>query len=358
MATYDAALVRGGPGLLLRDILSGEDPQVLAAAGVIASTAPDILVLTSFDYDLDGVALRAFAAQLAELGHDMPHHFARRPNTGMQTGHDLDGDGRAGDPRDAQGFGLFSGQAGMAVLSRYPFDLERVHDLSALLWRDAPDAVLPEQNGEPFYPEDALAALRLSHTAHWSLPITTDDGPPLTMLAFSATPPVFDGPEDRNGLRNAQETLLWRSYLDGHFGAAPHEAFVIAGKANLDPIDGNGLHEAARWLTDDPRLQDPRPASRGGVHFADADHFGDPSLDTADWRDGAPGNLRVDYVIPSADWQVLDAGVFWPAPGDPGFDLLGPDGQAAGAHRLVWVDLVRDGPRQAGIDIGGNEVGQ
>ena len=90
------------------------------------------------------------------------------------------------------------------------------------------------------------------------------------------------------------------------------------------------------------------PASRGGVAAAaqgganDA-HRGDPALDTADWRDAGPndpGNLRVEYVLPSADWQVEDAGVFWPAPGDPLAHLLG-EADAATRHRLVWVDIDR-----------------
>ena len=37
----------------------------------------------------------------------------------------------------------------------------------------------------------------------------------LTILAFAATAPVFDGPEDRNGLRNAAEIGLWPLLLDG-----------------------------------------------------------------------------------------------------------------------------------------------
>ena len=62
MATFNADLTREGPGLLLRDIRTAKDPQVEAAAGVIAAAAPDVILLTGIDYDLDGVALAAFAA--------------------------------------------------------------------------------------------------------------------------------------------------------------------------------------------------------------------------------------------------------------------------------------------------------
>ena len=43
--------------------------------------------------------------------------------------------------------------------------------------------------------------------------------------------------------------------------------------------------------------------------------------------------------VPSADWRVVDAGVFWPDPADPAASVLGADGLAAGPHHLVWVDL-------------------
>jgi hypothetical protein len=69
-------------------------------------------------------------------------------------------------------------------------------------------------------------------------------------------------------------------------------------------------------------------------------HLGDPRLDTADFQDHpAPGNLRVDYVLPSKNLNVRGAGVFWPAPGEPGADLTGEFPFPTSDHRLVWVDL-------------------
>ena len=50
--------------------------------------------------------------------------------------------------------------------------------------------------------------------------------------------------------------------------------------------------------------------------------------------DEAPGNLRVDYVLPSAGLEITGAGVFWPVEGEPGAALIG-----ASDHRLVWVDV-------------------
>lgn len=291
--------------------MRGDDAQIAAAVAVIDATRPDILVLTDFDYDLDGVALAAFADL---FDGRYPHRFAARPNTGMATGLDLDRNGRTGEPRDAQGYGRFAGDGGMAVLSRFP--VGRVHDLSDILWRDLPGAVLPVLDGQPFLTDAVQAVQRLSTTGHWIVPVNVP-GDPLHVLAFSATPPVFDGPEDRNGLRNRDELRLWALVLDGHFGPAPAD-FIIAGNANLDPMGGAGIRGAMVDFLARPDLQDPLP--------------GQP---TADWRDRGIGALRVSYVLPAAGLQVADAGVVWPA-------TVTDDIRAvAGAHHLVWVDILR-----------------
>jgi hypothetical protein len=64
--------------------------------------------------------------------------------------------------------------------------------------------------------------------------------------------------------------------------------------------------------------------------------------DTADWpEEGGPGNLRVDYVLPSTGLEIVGSGVFWPAPGDPLARLTEIKGRdrASSDHRLVWVDI-------------------
>lgn len=335
VATFNAELHRKGPGLLLRDILTAKDPQVEAAAAVIAAAAPDVLLLTGFDYDLEGVALAAFAERVAAAGAPYPHRFALRPNTGMATGLDLDGDGGAGGPGDAQGFGRFAGEGGMAVLSRLP--LGEATDYSAFLWRDLPGNLM---DGAGLSPE-AAAVQRLSTTGHWAVPVTLPDGTTLTLLAFLATPPVFDGPEDRNGRRNHDEAAFWLRLLDDALPyAAPTAPFVLLGDANLDPVDGDGRAQALAALLADPRLQDPGPESAGGAGAEEggpnAAHRGDPARDTADWpEEGGPGNLRVDYVLPSVDLIVEGAAVWWPAPGDAAAEAAAQ----ASRHRLVWADL-------------------
>lgn len=321
IATFAAPLSRDGPGLLLRD-LGREDAQIDAIVGVIKHIAPNVLLLTDFDYDHDQLALDAFANRLG-----FAHRFSALPNTGMATGLDLDQNGYLGDARDAQGYGRFAGDGGMAILSDWPLTLKE--DFSKLLWQDLEGATLPPM------PLENATLQRLSTAAHWIVQVGHQQ--PFDLWAFAATPPVFDGPEDRNGLRNRDELRLWTHVMD----SAEDDAFVILGNANLDPEDGDGLRQAMVSFLADPRIQDPKPASRGAARAADAGQTGDPALDTADWPDNKPGNLRVSYVLPSVDLDVIGAGTFWPAPDDPDARLLGDDGLAAGAHRLVWVDIVR-----------------
>ncbi|MFV0291944.1 MAG: endonuclease/exonuclease/phosphatase family protein [Paracoccus sp. (in: a-proteobacteria)] len=319
IASFDPDLTRKGPGLLLRDITKGKDEQILAAVMVIAEIRPDVLLLTGIDWDHDRAALRSFAQLLKRSGIEYPHLLAPQPNRGRVSGVDLDGDGKLGEPEDSQGWGSFTGQNGMAILSRIPFG--EVTDYSDMLWRDMPD----NQMGNALT-EAAASVQLLSTVGHWDVEIMTS--PPLHLLAFSASVPVFDGPEDRNGRRNHDEIAFWNRHL-------PDAPFVLAGNANLDPRDGDGRHEAIRTLLADPRLQDLLPASEGGMIAADPGQEGDPALDTADWLDGKPGNLRVTYVLPSSGLEVTGQGVFWPAPGQPGYAAA----VAASPHRLVWVDI-------------------
>lgn len=325
VATYHVELSRDGPGLLLRDILDG-DPQVAAVARVVARAAPDVLALTGIDHDDGLVALAALRDVLAEAGIDYPHLFAQTPNSGLASFRDLDGDGRLGEPDDAQGWGRFAGAGGMAVLSRYP--LRAVAEFDALLWAEVPGTLMTEAEQQR-----VGDVQRLSSTGHWIVEVAAPEGG-FDLLLYCATPPVFDGPEDRNGRRNADESLLWLHYLDGRLPVPPRDGpFVLLGNANLDPEDGEGRRGAIRTLLADPRLQDPRRSSPGGA-ASGGEQRGPPALDTADWSEPAPGNLRVDYVLPSAGWKITEAGVLWPVD-DGGFPVT-----EASRHRLVWVELM------------------
>lgn len=214
----------------------------------------------------------------------------------------------------------------MALLSRLPL-AGAPTDLSAILWRDLPSARLPDGLSP-----DIAGIQRLSSTGHWLVPLSTASGQ-VTILAFHATPPVFDGPEDRNGLRNHDETVLWLRLLDGDLAVPPPAPpFVLLGTSNLDPIDGEGDRGAIVALLSDTRLQDPRPVGSHG-RPREPGQSGDPATDTALFA--GPGGLRTEIVLPSAGMQVTGSGVLWPPETDPIAATLA----IASRHRPVWVDL-------------------
>jgi hypothetical protein len=342
IATYNTELGRAGPGLMLADLADPDEPQVAAVVDVIAAARADVLVLQGIDWDLKGIGLAALADRLAAAGADYPHRVALRPNSGLATGLDLDGDGRAGRHADAQGWGAFTGAGGMAVLSRLP--VAGVTDLSGVLWADLPGATLPAA----MTPE-VRAVQRLSSTAHWDVALVLPDGNPLHVLAWHGAPPIPDGAAGRNLLRGGDEARLWTAYLDGALPwPAPEGPVVVLGVANIDPVDGDGQRAAIEALRAHPRLRDPEPAAPGGAAAADPAHRGDPTRDTASFPDG-PGNLRVSYALPDAALTVLGAGVLWPAPDDP----MAPMVAAASRHRLVWVDLVVPGQPPADTSVAG-----
>jgi hypothetical protein len=71
-----------------------------------------------------------------------------------------------------------------------------------------------------------------------------------------------------------------------------------------------------------------------------------PAFDTADFADTAPGNLRVDYVLPSRPLKLTAAKVFWPLQDDPLFRLVGVFPFPSSDHRLVWADVDVPGGRR------------
>ncbi len=278
---------------MLRDILRGGDAQITAALDAITALDADILVLAAVDYDAGNAALAAFNDRLPR---PYPHIAALRPNSGVPSGHDLDGNGRRDEARDAIGYGTFPGQGGMAVLSRLPLGESR--DFNAFLWRDLPGNLRPE--GQP---DD----LPLSTSGHHDTAVTLPDGRALHLMTWHATTPAFDGPEDRNGRRNHDETAFWSHLLASALPfAAPQAPLIVIGQANADPTRGDGRPEAINALLTNPMLQDPG----GGA--------------TVDYG-GTIGALRVAYILPSAGVSVLASGHMPPS--------------TASRHWPIWVQL-------------------
>jgi endonuclease/exonuclease/phosphatase family metal-dependent hydrolase len=376
VATYNASLYRDQSGQLVRDLETGDNEQARKIAEVIQRVRPHVLLMNEFDYDPAGHAAELFRTKYLAVGQngcapiDFGHHFTAPVNTGRLSHRDLDKDGQPGGPADAIGYGQHEGQYGMLVLSRVPIDRSSVRTFQKFLWRDMPARLLPSdpQTGQPFYNSDDLAVLRLSSKSFWDVPVrvpsavlslgerhsvSRSESTTLHLLCSHPTPPVFDGPEDRNGRRNHDEIRLVADYIDpskddyliddaGRRGGLPADAlFVILGDLNCDPVDGQGVPGAIAQLLRHPRVEASfTPASRGGplavTHFPDqhVTHHGDPAHVTANFTAEGHGCLRIDYALPSRGLAVVDGGVFWPPPGEPGSEAV-----TASDHRPVWVDI-------------------
>lgn len=358
IATFNVALNRKKEGALLQELESGNPKEVTKIAAIIQMVRPDVLLINEIDFD-GGKSLESFEKKFLGKGQhgqeaiEYSYRYVELVNTGIDTAMDLNGDRRMGTADDAFGYGRFPGQYGMAVLSMYPIDEEKIRTFQNFLWKDMPDALLPTdpESGKSWYSEEALEIFRLSSKSHWDLPISVGSGK-FHFLVCHPTPPVFDREEDRNGKRNHDEIRLWADYVNddcdwlyddkGQKGGLPSGTnFVIAGDLNADPVDGDSTDNAIdQLLKHELILSDLIPASSGGKHYAEKDaganltQKGDPQYDTANFNDKTVGNVRIDYVLPSKTMTVTNQGVFWPAPGEPGSELSN-----ASDHRLVWIDV-------------------
>lgn len=359
VATFNVAMGLDNPGELSAALAGGADQRLLQLAEILQRVRPDIVLLNEFDYDpaVDAASLlNGNYLERSQRGQQpiaYPHHFRTPVNTGVDSGLDLDGDGRPGGPGDAWGFGRFPGQYAMLLLSRYPLQAEQARTFATFRWSALPGARRPvSADGHPFHPDHTWNLLRLSSKNHWDVKADID-GKMLHLLAFHPTPPVFDGPEDRNGRRNFDEIRFWREYTspDGATlivddrgaagGIAPGEPFVIAGDFNADPQDGDSIPGAVAQLLDATWIDAQcAPASAGAVEAAqlqagvNSKQSGDAAADTADFDDRYTGNLRLDYLLPSAGLEVRGCGVFWPASDAEGHGLV-----EVSDHRLVWLDI-------------------
>ncbi|WP_458098004.1 glycerophosphodiester phosphodiesterase family protein [Roseomonas sp. WA12] len=392
VATFNASLNRNAEGQLVADLSTPDNLQARTVAEIVQRAAPDILLINEFDYVSGNQALNLFRDNYLAVGQntlnlasgggqaiDYGYAFTAPSNTGIASGFDLNNNGvtvitpgAAGYGDDALGFGSYAGQYGMAIYSKYEIVYEDIRTFQTFLWKDMPGPRLPDDVSTTalgdFYSPEELAMLRLSSKSHWDIPVRID-GEILHVIVAHPTPPTFDGSEDRNGLRNADEIRLISDYVTpgrgdyiyddkGNTGGLEAGArFVIMGDMNADPNDGDSVGSAALQLLENPVIDASlTPISAGAAEAAAAQggannsHTDNPNQDTADFADNAPGNLRADYVLPSAAGLTPVAGqVFWPGAADPLFPLAGnyspslpPNGFPASDHRLVSVDLQLD----------------
>ena len=344
IATYNVSLYGKVAGSLAERLKSGADKQAKSIAAIIQTIRPDILLLNEIDYDADAKTVKLLRDSYLAIGQndsqgiDYPFVYAAASNTGVASGMDLNRTGRSDEPEDAWGFGVYPGQYAFAILSRYPIDVDAIRTFQKFAWSKLPGGLRPTlpDTQAAYYSDKVWNALRLSSKNHVDVPVDVN-GQTLHVLACHPTPPVFDGPEDRNGCRNHDEIAFWSHYLENAVelvddagtsgGLAPDASFVIMGDLNSDPIDGGSRPNAIRSLLQHKRVIDPLPqrVSKSDSTPKNEQH------DTADF--GNVGELRVDYVLPSSDLKVTEAKVFWPATGQKGSDWI-----HASDHRLVWID--------------------
>ncbi|HYX18834.1 MAG TPA: phytase [Nostoc sp.] len=380
---FNASLNRNATGQLVTDLSTPDNAQAKAVAEIIQRNNPDVLLINEFDYSQEAVQLfkqnYLAVSQNGATPVDYPYFYIAPSNTGIASGFDLNNNGTAvttpGEPGygdDAFGFGNFPGQFGMLLLSKYPIDTANIRTFQNFLWKDMPNALLPDDpttaQANDWYSDEELEVLRLSSKSHWDVPIQVN-GETIHVLASHPTPPTFDGPEDRNGKRNHDEIRFWADYItpgksnyiyddQGKTGGiAAGSSFVIVGDQNADPVDGDSFDNAIRQLLQNPNINtNVIPSSLGGSQQADlqgganASQNGNPSFDTADFADTAPGNLRTDYVLPSADLAIANSGIFWPLNTDSTFPLVGTFPFPSSDHRLVFTD-VQTGPTEPGKTI-------
>jgi hypothetical protein len=413
-ATFNASLNRDAAGQLLSDLANPAGADFTTTAGkriqqahnvaeIIQRIDADVLLVNEFDFDQNGVAGSSsipsplgYASQAAQLfqsnflsaahgnavrGMTSPIGYAYRytptTNTGIASGLDLDNNSAVGGGNDAFGFGNFAGQYGFTVYSKY--EIVNVRSFQNFLWKDMPGNLLTNDptagvnNLANYYSADEINALRLSSKNHVDVTVRIN-GQDVHFLTAHPTPPTFDGSEDKNGKRNADEIRFWADYIQGESymyddqggtgGLAAGAKFVIAGDYNADPNDGDSFAGAIHQLLGNLLVNTHMtPESEGGVQAAtdphnngtaNASHSGDPKYDTADFSDAAPGNLRVDYVLPSANMDIVASGVFWPSDSNQAdlnntgemFDLVGTyanpflyAGYPSSDHKAVWADV-------------------
>lgn len=384
VATYNVEDVR------TEDLENPTQPRLKRLAENIQRIRPNVILVAELAYDMpgspgfkEGSSPGRNAQRFADAFLAVPQAEGLKPlkykaympptNTGVASGFDLDRDGQVtlafptppgakpdGSPGDQTpagrkyggdcwGFGTFPGQYAFALLvdERLTINEKDVRTFRLLPWDYVPGAFLPATaDGKPWYDGEAKT-MRLSSKNHADIPVTLPNGAVVHFLCSHPTPPAFDGPEMRNKKRNHDEIRLWADYIAGESyivddanrdGGLPRDAsFVILGDLNADPKDGDSFKNPIRTqLEGSAKLRIfPAPTSEIAVPGLDPD-------DTSLFK------LRVDYVLPSRDLEILGQGV-WRG----GYDIVvNPDPKAEhdafpSDHFPVWVDVRVPSPRRA-----------
>ncbi len=341
----------------LTNALQQSSQQIKNIAEIIQRINPDIILLNEFDrVDNSHKNIRTFINQYLVHGQngqasiDYPYFYQGAVNTGVKINTDTNHyskntDGKTNlQSRNMHGFGYFEGHYGMVLLSKYPIKEKEIRTFQHFKWRDMPNALKPivPSTNKPWFNNETWKKLRLSSKSHWDIPVNVN-GKTIHILASHPTPPVFDGPENRNGKRNHDEIRFWFDYINGdqaHYiyddlgnkgGLAPQQTFVIIGDQNASSVEGDAIVAGINTLLNDAKIQDPKPTSMGGKNHDNNNP--NAQYHTAYW------GMRADYILPSlSNLTIIDSGVFWPEKQQESYRLI-KNRQASSDHRLVWVDV-------------------
>ena len=343
------------------DLSSPDHPRLLKFAKIVQELDADILLVNEIERDKLGYNGQLLADKFFNtLLPQAEHYKAFMPytNTGKHSGLDLNNDGivletypqpdsadqYGNAPRQTQeqrdygndtwGFGTFPGQYGMTLLVRAPLEFETssTRTFQNFLWSDMPNAFAPgiPETKDNFYSEEEWSQFPLSSKNHADLVVISPSGHRVHILISHPTPPAFDGPEMRNKKRNHDEIRFWADYLNGESymsddngtsgGFAGDAPYILLGDQNADPDEGSSFENPAKKYFLD-----------SGLFQADFIPKADLQIRDLDADDTSQFGLRVDYVLPSMDLEILDGGIL----AKP-FDEKYP----ASDHLPVWLKVV------------------
>lgn len=347
------AQIRGGSSVeVLEELEGGMHPQARVLAETVQLNAPDVLVLTGLSYDEQQQIAATIndeylaRGQNGQSGIKYSHVYTAPTNSGIESGADLDGDGRVGGPGDALGYGRYAGERGMAVFSTYPIVKDEVRTFQEFLWQDMPENSIPA--GEFSTLEKSV--LPLPSTSLWDIPLEVPgEAEHVHLVATDLNSPP--GPTGPDVARSEDQRRMVAEYVAGaswylyddegaYGGLESGSPFVLAGSLadaqELQTWPGQEIPELSSLLEADS-IQDPGPKAITEEPLAQRrDAEADPQA-----THGLTGGdaVRSSYVLPAADLDVDSSGVFWPAEGEFGFNLVDPSDPDSPIGRLVWLDI-------------------
>lgn len=334
-ATFNGSLSREHSGWLLLNLTNPDDPQAKSMADVIQHQNPDVLLLTDVDYDSIDRARYLFEHNYLAVSQGgapaikFANHFTGPANCGIASGYDLDHDGKVvttpgapGYAGDAIGFGMFPGQHGMLLLSKFPIEKQYIRTFTRFKWKRIPDAQLPmDANGKPWYAHDALEMMRLASTNFWDVPIVIDGKKVVHVIVNRPTSTATDDAAHRNAKRNHDEIRFLSDYISGNDAVTPSRSYYIS--------DDTGLHGGLEvWSKSSVRTSANVPFI---VMGQDNSTNAEPLLTHPLLKENAKSDRP--EILPSGQFKITGANALSPAPATQ------PVSGSAPSQRFVYLDL-------------------